>query len=101
MTHDTFLIILHVPPSLEETIVDCLLSFENEQGFSSQVINAHDHKNEGLSIAEQVSGKQKKIRFQIFLAKSDIQSLISQLTTDFQGAGIHYWVQAIFDKGII
>ena len=101
MDNDTFLMILHVPPSVEEAIVDCLLSFENEQGFSSQLINAHDHKNKGLSIAEQVSGRQRKICFQIYLEKKDITQLIQQLKTEFKGAGIHYWVQAIFDKGVI
>jgi len=63
MSTAEYLVTLNVPTSIEEAMVDCLLSFESEHGFSSLPINAHDHKNEGLSLAEQVTGRQKKFAF--------------------------------------
>lgn len=101
MDNEEFLITLNVPPSLEESLVDCLLTFEADHGFSSLAINAHDHKNEGLSLAEQVTGRQQKIRFQMTVEKQDLSHLIDRLKTDFSGAGIHYWVLPVIDKGII
>ncbi len=101
MNHKEFLITLNVPPSLEEAIVDCLLTFESEQGFSSLPVSAHDHRNEGLSLAEQVTGRQRKIRFQMYIDKNDLSALLKRLKADFSGAGIHYWVMPVIENGLI
>jgi len=101
MDNEEFLITLNVPPSIEEAIVDCLLSFEAEHGFSSFPVSAHNHKNEGLSIAEQVTGRQQQIRFQMYIEKKDLSALLNRLKTEFSGSGIHYWVLPVIDKGII
>ena len=96
-----YLITINVPPSLEENIVDCLLTFESATGFSSFNINAHDHKNEGFSLAEQVTGRQNKVRFQMYVPEQDLQALLAKLKDNFAGAGIHYWVLPIADSGNI
>ena len=101
MSHKEFLITLNVPPSLEEALVDCLLTFESEQGFSSLPVSAHDHRNEGLSLAEQVTGRQRKIRFQMYIDKSDLSALLERLKMDFSGAGIQYWVMPVIENGLI
>lgn len=101
MDKQEFLITLNVPPSIEESIVDCLLTFEAEHGFSSFPVSAHDHKNEGLSLAEQVTGRQRKIRFQMSIAEGDLAALLERLKADFSGAGIHYWVLPVIDKGVV
>jgi len=59
MNSKEYLVTLNVPLSLEEAVVDSLLTLESEHGFSSFPVNSHDHKNEGLSLAEQVTGRQK------------------------------------------
>lgn len=96
-----YLITLNVPPDLEEAVVDCLLTFETESGFSSYAANAHDHRNEGLSLAEQVSGRQKRIRFQMYIPESDLQALLDKLKREFSGAGLHYWVMPVLETGYI
>jgi hypothetical protein len=101
MDSQEFLITLNVPPSLEEAIVDCLLTFEAEHGFSSFPVSAHDHKNEGLSLTEQVTGRQRKIRFQMYIAKPDLPELLKRLKNEFSGSGINYWVLPVIEKGII
>ena len=70
MKNQEYLVTLNVPPSLEEAIVDCLLTFETEDGFSSFPVSAHDHKNQNLSIAEQVAGRQNQIRFQMYIPEN-------------------------------
>ena len=96
-----YLVTLNVPVSLEEVIVDCLLTLESEHGFSSFPINSHDHKNEGLSLAEQVSGRQKKIRFQMYVPEQGLAALLTQLRTEFSGSGIRYWVLPVIENGVI
>ncbi|MCF6203205.1 MAG: DUF3240 family protein [Methylococcaceae bacterium] len=101
MENEEFMFTLNAPTSLEESIVDCLLIFEAEHGFETTSINAHDHRNEGLSLAEQVTGRERKIRFQMTLKKQNLAKLINRLKADFSGSGINYWVTPIVDKGFI
>lgn len=101
MNSKEYLFTLEVPPSLEEETVDCLLMLESEYGFSSFPVNSHDHKNEGLSLIEQVSGRQKKIRFQMYVPEQELAALLEQLRTEFSGSGIKYWVLPVIDSGVI
>ncbi len=101
MNGKEYLVTLNVPPSLEEAVVDCLLMLESEHGFCSFPVNSHDHKNEGLSLAEQVSGRQKKIRFQMYMPESGLTALLTQLRDEFSGSGIRYWVLPVIENGVI
>lgn len=101
MNRKEYLITLNAPTSLEEAIVDCLLTFESEHGFSSFPVYAHDHRNEGLSLAEQVSGRQKKLRFQMYVGETVLADLLARLRQEFSGAGIRYWVMPVVDNGTI
>ncbi len=101
MSGKQFLVTLNVPTSLEEVIVDCLLTFESEYGFSSFPVYAHDHRNEGLSLAEQVSGRQKRLRFQMYVDEQALSALLARLRQEFSGAGIRYWVLPVVDNGLI
>ena len=101
MSAKEFLVTLNVAPDLEEPIVDCLLTFESEHGFSSMPVFSHDHRNSGLSVAEQVTGRQKKIRFQMYIPESDLPLLIAKLKAEFSGAGIHYWVLPVMESGYV
>ncbi len=97
MSHETFLVTINVPPSLEEAMVDCLLTFETAQGFSSFPVSAHDHRNEGLSLAEQVTGRQRKIRFQMYIDKEHVSALLTKIKADFTGSGLHFWVVPVLE----
>lgn len=95
------LVTLNAPPELEEAIVDCLLTFEAEDGFNSFPVYAHDHRNAGLSLAEQVSGRQKRIRFQMYLPEQDLVTLLDKLNNEFKNSGIHYQVLPVIENGYI
>jgi len=102
MIHEDYLITLNVPPDLEDAVVDCLLNFDNNQGFTSFAINAHDHQQQlGLSLAEQVSGRQRKIRFQMHVDKKSVAEVVNTLKNDFSGAGMRYWVMPLLGHGVL
>ena len=98
MNHQECLIILNTPSALEEAIVDCLLALESEHGFSSFPVNVHHHKNKGLSLSEQVSGRQKQICFHIHTDDMGAKNLLSRLQAEFSGAGIQYKVLSVLDS---
>jgi hypothetical protein len=101
MNSKEFLVTLNAPTGLEEALVDCLLTFESEHGFSSFPVYAHDHRNEGLSLAEQVSGRQKRLRFQMYVEENVLPALLARLRVEFSDAGIRYWVMPVVDHGLI
>ena len=101
MNASEYLVTLNIPPSLEEMLVDQLLLLESEHGFSSFRVYAHHHDNKGLSLAEQVTGRQKRTRFQMYVQEQDLPHLIAQLRHDFKGSGIQYWVMPVIDSGVI
>lgn len=95
----TTLLTLIAPPSLEEPLVDWLLQFESRYGFSSYSVNGHSSRHEGLSLAEQVSGRKRQIRFEMHLPEGEWEPLIERLKRDFPGTGLHYWVSPILELG--
>jgi hypothetical protein len=101
MNSKQYLVTLNIPPSLEEMMVDSLLMLEAEHGFSSFPVNAHHHDNKGLSLAEQVTGRQKRIRFQMYVPAEELPALLVQLRQDFSGSGIQYWVLPVVESGVI
>ena len=101
MSGTEYLVTLNIPPSLEEMMVDTLLLLETEHGFSSFEVNAHHHVNKGLSLAEQVTGRQKRIRCQLYVSIEKLPDLITLLREDFAGSGIQYWVLPVVENGVI
>ena len=101
MTSNEYLVTLNVPPSLEEAVVDSLLLLETEHGFSSFPVNAHHHVNKGLSLSEQVTGRQKRIRFQLYVSVEKLPDLIIKLREDFADSCIQYWVLPVVENGVI
>lgn len=99
--HQEYLVTLNVPPSLEEAVVDFLLVLESEHGFSTLTVNSHHHQNQGLSLAEQVSGRQKRIRFQLYVDAASLPHFLNELKQQLAGSGIQYWVLPVVEKGVI
>jgi hypothetical protein len=101
MNRTEYLVTLNIPPSLEEMMVDSLLMLEAEHGFSSFPVNAHHQANKGLSPAEQVTGRQKRVRFQMYVPAHELPALLAQLRREFSGSGIQYWVLPVIESGVI
>ena len=93
------LITFTAPPAIEETLVDWLLQSATHTGFSSYPVNGHSSREEGLTLAEQVAGRKKQIRFQMHIAQTEVPAFIENFKRDFAGAGVHYWVSPLTDAG--
>ncbi|WP_461516350.1 DUF3240 family protein [Porticoccus sp.] len=93
----TTLLVLNITPELEEDLVDYLLSSADVSGFTSYPVHGHGEQH-NLSIAEQVSGRRKRLQFEILLAEEQAKNLIAGLT-DQVGRGIHYWQLPVIASG--
>ena len=93
------LLILVATPAVEESLVDWLLAREELSGFSSNRIDGHGSRPDELSLAEQVTGRQRKVMFHVHTDCEAVKELIPRLGQDFAGAGLHYWVMPLIDAG--
>ena len=93
------MLVLNIPPELEEDLIDYLLSLESVTGFTSYETRGHG-SDVMLSLAEQVSGRRKRLQFELLIEGEEIQSLLSGLSTEV-GRDIVYWEQVIDNIGHI
>jgi len=93
------LVMLTGPPALESQLIDWLLSRDSGLGFSSHTVHGHSTKHDHLSIAEQVSGWQRRIQLQVQLDHSLLEPFIAKLAEDFTGTDLHYWVIPLLAGG--
>jgi hypothetical protein len=98
---DICLLTLVAPPSLEETLIDWLLMQESISGFSSTEIHGHGARSNQLNIFEQVTGRQKRIEFQIHTEISIANNMIEALKIKFPNTGLHYILTPVLSAGQI
>lgn len=91
-SHTEVLVVLNVPADLEEPIVDFLLARDGSTGFTSIPVYGHSTSHDGLSRAEQVSGRQRRQQFQIQIRANTADVFIDNIRESFGAAGIHFWV---------
>ncbi len=87
------LLILIVPPTLEEMLVDVLLQQAEISGFTSSKVNGHGtvHGDGAaqLSIVEQVTGRQQRVQFMMHANVVDLKTLVTTLKARFRSTDIH------------
>jgi len=93
------LLAIVVSPKLEEEMVDWLLEKEDLSGFSSMSIDSHGSGTEEMNIAEQVTGRQRKIMFHVYGREDTMPALMDELQIRFKKTGIHYWLMPLLGSG--
>jgi hypothetical protein len=91
------LLVFNLPPALEEDLVDYLLSLDAVGGFTSYAVQGHG-EHQHLSIAEQVSGRRKRMQFEMLIEQADYEQIISQLQEKV-GKDILYWQMPVANIG--
>lgn len=95
------LLIILAPPTLGETLTDWLLEKEQASGFSSMDVFGHGSRHSGMSVLEQVSGRQRRIQFMLHGEQAAAEALISGLRTEFPDAELHYMLLPVIAAGSI
>ncbi|MEI8363796.1 MAG: DUF3240 family protein [Betaproteobacteria bacterium] len=94
------LLILIVPPSLEEMLVDVLLQQPEISGFTSSKVHGHGTAhgdNAKLSIVEQVTGRQQRVQFMMHANVVDLKNLVVTLKAKFRSTDIHFILLPILE----
>ena len=93
----TSLLVINLPPGLEEDLIDYLLSLDSVTGFTSYRAMGHS-ENEKLTLAEQVAGRRARVQFEILIESEMIPALTQKLEQEV-GKDITYWEQPVLNVG--
>lgn len=99
MTESTAAITLNVAPALEERIVDYLLARDGVVGFTSYAAYGHGSRHDDLSVAEQVSGRQRRVEFRVELPRTELDGFVAALRESFAGTDLYYLVTPVERSG--
>jgi len=95
----TFAVTLNVAPTAEERVVDWLLGREETAGFTSYSAFGHGANHDDLSIAEQVTGRQRRIEFRLELLQPLLEPFLAALIAVFDGTDLYYFVTPVLRSG--
>ncbi len=91
------LLVLNTKPDLEEDLVDYLMSQPCVGGFTSYPVRGHgQHGN--LSVAEQVTGRRKRLQVEMLLDEKEVQCVLDGLAENV-GRDINWWLQTVTASG--
>lgn len=99
MNIEHHLLVLSAPPALEEALIDWLLEYGKGAGFTTQPVSGHSSRHGQLSLAEQVSGRERRVQFQVHAMSERVEAMLQGLRQDFIGSNIHYWVAPLVMAG--
>lgn len=83
------LVVLNVAPGIEDAVVDWLLGRAGHKGFTSSIVYGHSSRHEGLSAAEQVRGRRRRMQFEIHMPRDAVREFIAEAHQEFGGADVH------------
>ena len=86
-------LVLNINPKFEEELVDALLSMDAVSGFTSMPVSgsgSHRH----MSLAEQVTGRRKRVQFELLLDDAHVGDVLAQLRQQL-GGNIFYRVEPV------
>jgi hypothetical protein len=92
---------LSVPPALEERVIDWLLARADVATFTSGVGYRYGAESRALSIAEQVSGRQRRAEVTLEVLAEAVESWLRDLATDFPGTEVGYRVTPVLRSGYL
>lgn len=95
----TAAITLNVAPAFEERVVDWLLARDGTPGFTSYAAHGHGARHDELSVAEQVSGRQRRVEFRVELPRRELDAFVAALVEDFAGIDLYYFVTPVEQSG--
>jgi hypothetical protein len=95
----TVAVTLNVAPAAEERVIDWLLGRDEAVGFTSGMVFGHGADHADLSIAEQVTGRQRRVEIRLELARTKLETFVAELIAAFGGTDLYYFVTPVLRSG--
>ena len=98
-TTPTVAVTINVAPGAEERLIDWLLGRDDTTGFTSCAAFGHGGNHDDLSIAEQVTGRQRRVEIRLEIAATAIEPFLAALRATFDGTDLYYFVAPVLWSG--
>lgn len=95
------LLIVIVPGTIRDDLIDALIAYEDMSGFSMQEINGYSREHSQYSLSEQVSGYRKLYRFEILHAQGQEAELLRRVDESCSASHARYWVVPVAKTGVL
>ncbi len=95
------LLFLNLSPALELDLIDWLLLRPEVDGFTSIHGYGHGSAHALSNIAEQVTGKARRVQIQVILSEEQWPGLLAALQQEFAGSDLFYWVSPVLCSGAL
>ncbi|HVY67121.1 MAG TPA: DUF3240 family protein, partial [Gammaproteobacteria bacterium] len=89
VTFATVVVTLNVAPVAEERVIDWLLGRAEVAGFTSVAVFGHGASHDDLSVAEQVTGRQRRVAIRFEIAAEALEPLLAALIAALEGTDVH------------
>ena len=87
------------PPTVEEKLLDTLLTYVGSEVFTSTPTFSHGTAQGRLSADEQVMGRSRAVQVSILLSNDELAQLRERLQREFAGTGLRYWASPLVIEG--
>lgn len=91
----SYCLTLICPPTVEEKLLDALLTNTGSEVFTSTPTHSHGTAQGRLSATEQVMGRSRAMQVNVLLTGDEMTRLRELLQRDFAGTGVRYWATAL------
>lgn len=88
-------------PTVEEKLIDLLLSGPSDHLFSSFSTAVHGLDTASLGATERVLGRAEASQIQILLQEDELEPLLNRLRQELPGAKLRYWATPVLLEGEI
>jgi hypothetical protein len=95
----TVAVTINVPPAAEDRLTDWLLGRPEVAGFTSVAAYGHGASHDDLTIAEQVTGRQRRVEIRLEIAADALDALLAAITATFDGTELYYFVTPVLRSG--
>jgi hypothetical protein len=95
----TVIATINVAPAAEERLIDWLLGRDDVAGFTSYVAYGHGASHDDLTVAEQVTGRQRRVELKLELPADALEAFLAALLDGFAGTDLYYYVTPAMRSG--
>ena len=95
----TVAVTINVLPAAEDRLTEWLLGRHEVAGFTSVAAHGHGASHDDLSVAEQVTGRQRRVEVRLEMAAEAVDALLAALLAAFEGTDLYYFVTPVLRSG--
>jgi hypothetical protein len=95
----TLLLTLIVPRALEDEMADVLMQLPQVEGFTQDEVRGFSRRQDTMTTAEQVAGRQNMTRFELYLAETAARQVMAQLAQYKSSIQVHFALTPLLAQG--